>query len=154
MEYTVSRDVDADSGTVWAVIADVERMPAWTSTMTRVRVLDGGELRVGSRVRVEQPRLPTATWEVTELEPGRSYTWASPAPGLQSVAWHAVEPTRSGPEPGHARHPADRAARGRRDADGPADQALRRHRDRRDRGGGDASYVRTSVRCTLWWSSG
>ncbi|WP_328309768.1 SRPBCC family protein [Actinomycetospora sp. NBC_00405] len=96
MEYTVSRDVDADSGTVWAVIADVERMPAWTSTMTRVRVLDGGELRVGSRVRVEQPRLPTATWEVTELEPGRSYTWASPAPGLQSVAWHAVEPTGPG----------------------------------------------------------
>jgi hypothetical protein len=74
----------------------VERMPAWTSTMTRVRVLDGGELRVGARVRVEQPRLPTATWEVTELEPGRSYTWASPAPGLHSVAWHAVEPIGPG----------------------------------------------------------
>jgi uncharacterized protein YndB with AHSA1/START domain len=96
MEYTVSRDVDADSGTVWAVIADVERMPAWTPTMTRVRVLDGRDLRVGARVRVEQPRLPTATWEVTELEPGRSYTWASPAPGLRSVAWHGVEPVGAG----------------------------------------------------------
>jgi len=76
---------------VWAVIVDVERMPAWTSTMTRVRILDGGELRVGARVRVEQPWLPPATWEVTALEPGRSYTWASPAPGLHSVAWHTVE---------------------------------------------------------------
>ncbi|PVZ14815.1 SRPBCC family protein [Actinomycetospora cinnamomea] len=92
MEYTVSRDVGVDAGTVWAVIADVERMPTWTSTMTRVRLLDGGPLRVGARVRVEQPWLPPATWEVTELEPGRSFTWAAPAPGLRSVAWHAVEP--------------------------------------------------------------
>lgn len=95
MEYTVSRDVDADPGRIWAVIADVERMPAWTSTMTRVRLLDG-PLRVGARARVEQPWLPPATWEVTELEPGRSYTWAAPAPGLRSVAWHTVDPVAPG----------------------------------------------------------
>lgn len=98
MEYTVSRDVDAGADTVWAVMADVERMPTWTSTMRRVR-LDGDALRVGARVRIEQPRLPPATWEVTELEPGRSYTWASPAPGLHSAAWHTVEPQ----EPGRSR---------------------------------------------------
>ncbi|MDD7967860.1 SRPBCC family protein [Actinomycetospora lemnae] len=92
MEYTVAREVDAGADTVWAVMADVERMPTWTSTMRRVRVVDGDTLRVGTRVRVEQPRLPPATWEVTELEPGRSFTWAAPAPGLHSVAWHAVEP--------------------------------------------------------------
>lgn len=96
MEYTVSREVDADAATVWAVIADVERMPAWTPTMRRVQVLDGGALRLGARVRVEQPRLPPATWEVTELAPGRSFTWASPAPGLHSVAWHTVEPVGDG----------------------------------------------------------
>jgi hypothetical protein len=33
---------------------------------------------------------------VTELQPGRSYTWASPAPGLTSVAWHTVEPVGEG----------------------------------------------------------
>jgi uncharacterized membrane protein len=96
VEYTVSRDTDADADTVWGVIADVERMPAWTPTMTRVEILDGGTLQVGARVRVEQPWLPPATWEVTDLQPGRSYTWASPAPGLHSVAWHTVEPVGPG----------------------------------------------------------
>jgi uncharacterized membrane protein len=96
VEYTVGRDVDAPVEKVWAVIADVERMPAWTSTMRRVRILDGTTLAVGTRVRVDQPRLPPATWEVTELRPGRSYTWASPAPGLGSVAWHTVEPLGEG----------------------------------------------------------
>jgi uncharacterized membrane protein len=96
VEYVVSRDVAAGVEKVWPVIADVERMPAWTSTMRRVRILDGTTLAIGARVRVEQPRLPPATWEVTELEPGRSYTWASPAPGMASVAWHTVEPAGDG----------------------------------------------------------
>ncbi|MHC1559347.1 SRPBCC family protein [Actinomycetospora sp. C-140] len=96
MEYTVSRHVDTPADAVWAVIADVERMPEWTPTVRRVRVVEGTTLAVGARFRVEQPRLPPATWEVTELEPGRSYTWSSPAPGLQSVAWHQVEPTGEG----------------------------------------------------------
>jgi uncharacterized protein YndB with AHSA1/START domain len=96
VEYAVSREVDVDADRVWAVLVDVERMPTWTSTMTSVRVLDGGPLRVGARVRVEQPWLPPATWEVTEVAPGRSFTWAAPAPGLHSVAWHAVEPVGDG----------------------------------------------------------
>jgi uncharacterized membrane protein len=96
VEYTVTRVVDADADRVWAVIADVERMPAWTSTMRRVEIIDGGTLAVGARVRIEQPWLPPATWEVTDLQPGRSYTWASPAPGLHSLAWHAVEPLGPG----------------------------------------------------------
>ncbi|GLZ48791.1 hypothetical protein Acsp06_49760 [Actinomycetospora sp. NBRC 106375] len=96
MEYTVSRHVEAGADAVWAVIADVERMPQWTPTVRRVRIVEGTTLAVGARFRVEQPRLPPATWEVTEVVPGRSFTWSSPAPGLQSVAWHAVEPTGEG----------------------------------------------------------
>jgi uncharacterized membrane protein len=96
VEYTVSRDVDAGADRVWAVVADVERMPTWTSSMRRVRVLDGTALAVGSRVRIEQPWLPPATWQVTELEPGRSYTWESPATGLHSTAWHTVDPLGEG----------------------------------------------------------
>jgi uncharacterized membrane protein len=96
VEYTVSRDVDAGADRVWAVVADVERMPTWTSSMRRVRVLDGTALAVGTRVRIEQPWLPPATWQVTELEPGRSYTWESPATGLHSTAWHTVDPLGEG----------------------------------------------------------
>jgi hypothetical protein len=35
-------------------------------------------------------------WKVTAIEPGRSFTWISVAPGLRVVGDHAVEPTISG----------------------------------------------------------
>jgi len=52
MRYTVSADIAAPAERVWAVLSDVERMPAWTSSMTSVERLDPGPLRVGSSVRI------------------------------------------------------------------------------------------------------
>ena len=72
-------------------MADVERWPEWTASVKRVERLDEGPLRVGSRVRIRQPRLPLAVWTVTALEPGRFFEWRSPVPGLLSVGDHRVD---------------------------------------------------------------
>jgi uncharacterized protein YndB with AHSA1/START domain len=96
MEYRTSVLIAAPPERVWEVLLDVERWPEWTPSMTRVQRLDEGELRVGSRARVKQPRLPPGSWTVTELEPGRSFTWRSRSGGVTSEGVHGVEPSAEG----------------------------------------------------------
>ena len=51
---------------------------------------------VDSQTRLQQRRLPTAVWTVTELNEGSSYTWQSSSPGVTVTAAHAVEPHPDG----------------------------------------------------------
>ena len=74
------------------MVVDVERWPERIPTVDAVERLDAGPLAVGSRTRLEQPRLPTAVWIVTELVDGSSYTWESTSPGVTVTAGHLVEP--------------------------------------------------------------
>lgn len=81
---------------VWAVVVDVERWPERIPTVDAVERLDAGPLAVGSRTRLQQPRLPTAVWTVIELTDGSSYTWESRSPGFTVTATHVVEPDPGG----------------------------------------------------------
>src|SRR5688500_19214568 len=79
-------DVEAPVERVWEVLREVERWPEWAPTVTSVQRLDDGSLVVGSRVRVEQPRIPPTEYVVTELEPSRSFTWVPTGPGVRTTA--------------------------------------------------------------------
>jgi uncharacterized membrane protein len=96
MEYSVTTTVAAPATTVWTILQDVEGWPTFTKSVTSVRWKDGGTMTVGCKARVKQPRFPTATWTVTEVVPGRSFTWVSPAVGLHSTGFHEVEPGPDG----------------------------------------------------------
>jgi uncharacterized membrane protein len=96
VEQSTRIDVEAPVEQVWEVLIDVERWPEWATTVTSVRRVDDGPLAVGSRVRVEQPRIPPTEYAVTELEPSRSFTWAASAPGVRTTARHMLEDLGSG----------------------------------------------------------
>ena len=94
--FSIATDVAAPAARVWQVMSDVERWHEWTPSIASVRWLDRGRLAVGARAVIRQPKFPPALWKVTAVDPGRSFTWASTAPGFRAVGHHAVEPTAAG----------------------------------------------------------
>ena len=90
MRFETTVKIDAPQDAVWNTLVDVERWPEWTASMTEVKRVDGEVLAPGSRVRVKQPRMPALMWEVTELAPGRSFTWRSTSPGVTTVGSHLL----------------------------------------------------------------
>jgi uncharacterized membrane protein len=91
-DFQIEVEIDAPADATWAVMRDVERWPEWTPTVTSVRLLDDGPLRVGSRAVIRQPKLPPAKWRVTELDDGsRRFTWCNGGPGVLVTARHSVD---------------------------------------------------------------
>ena len=86
MEQSTTIDIDAPPERVWEVLSDVEAWSEWTPTVTSVRRLDEGPFRTGSRAKIQQPRIPENEYVVTELEPGRSFTWVATSPGCSRPA--------------------------------------------------------------------
>ena len=95
-DFTITVEIPAPPPLVWSVIADVECWPQWTASVSRVRQLSPAPLQIGSRVRIHQPKLPSAFWRVIELNPGANFTWVSRAPGVRVTARHAAEAVANG----------------------------------------------------------
>jgi uncharacterized membrane protein len=96
VEQSTRIDVEARVERVRELLREVERWPEWAPTVTSVRRLDDGPLAVGSRVRVEQPRIPPTEYVVTEPEPSRSLTWVDTGPGVRTTARHLLEALGTG----------------------------------------------------------
>ena len=94
--FSITTDIAAPAERVWRVMSETDRWHEWTPSVIRIRRLGRGPLGVGSRALIRQPKFPPALWKITAIEPGRSFTWVSGAPGLRVIARHSVEPTATG----------------------------------------------------------
>ena len=94
--FEISVEIDSPPKRVWEVMTEVELWPEWTESVQKVKRLDSGPFRVGSRARIKQPKFLPAVWEVTEMDPGRSFTWVTRSPGMVARGRHRVEPTAKG----------------------------------------------------------
>ena len=95
-EFRVTVEIAAPPERVWPAIRDVERWHEWTASITSIRRLDDGPLREGSRAVVQQPKLPSNTFEVTKLEANRGFTWETKSAGLRGAGHHWIEPIDGG----------------------------------------------------------
>ena len=96
MEFQIDVDIEAPADIVWDVMSDGERWPEWTASVTSVKRLDKGPLRIGSSALIRQPKFPPARWVVTELLPRKSFTWKSGLPFLWVYGQHSVQPIGTG----------------------------------------------------------
>src|SRR5262245_23986051 len=94
--FSTTVDINAPLDRVFAVMADVERWPEWTPSVTKIVRLDKGPLLPGSRMRIHQPKLLPAYWRVVAIDPQRGFTSVSGAPGMRVTAVHAIEPRPNG----------------------------------------------------------
>ena len=96
MEDETTVTIAASPEAVWAVLTDVESMPELTESMTSVEKLDPGPLRVGTRVRIRQPKFPPAVWTVTEYVDNQRFVWEATGPGVRTTGTHEVAPADGG----------------------------------------------------------
>ena len=85
-----SIEIDAPAQLVVGLFSDVERWPEWTEVGDLPDRQHGANLAVGRRFSIKQPGMPKLIWTVTELDPGRSWTWVQTAPGAVTSAHHEV----------------------------------------------------------------
>lgn len=88
--------ISAPPERVWALTEDVEGWPQLTPTMTSVTRTGSGPFGVGSTARVAQPRLPAATWTVTELDPPHRFVWETRRNGVVITGGHEIVPVEGG----------------------------------------------------------
>lgn len=94
MRHEVTLSVAAPPEVVWRTIAELERWPEWTPTVTAIDASNADGLRVGDTAKVVQPGQRDRLWTVTEVTEGESFVWEATDPGgLRLRAGHAAKAT-------------------------------------------------------------
>jgi len=96
VQRSLTIDVPADK--VYDAFVDLGRWLEWNPHFREVKPLSEGPLAAGSKARVALKLSPFASvWEVTELNPGRSFAWTSSSlPGLRLAFDHIAESADGG----------------------------------------------------------
>jgi carbon monoxide dehydrogenase subunit G len=99
-ELSVSREVSVSPEALWELITDLDRSPNVISAVTSVERLDDG-IGFGVGTKWQETRLmfgreAVEVLEVTDLDPGRSYTVETDSGGAHYRSVISVEPAPAG----------------------------------------------------------
>jgi hypothetical protein len=97
-QFQRKEGIGASIHRVWSILADVERWPEWTASVTRIEELDSRQLRRGSRVCIHQPGLRPTVWVVTAWEPERRFVWEAAGLGITVIGSHVLNACEEGCE--------------------------------------------------------
>jgi uncharacterized membrane protein len=91
MRFEKSIDIDAPQQRVWDVLSDIEAWPQRIETVDVVELLTPAPIKKGSRVRLQQPKLPEGTWDITVWDAPTYFEWVQKSGGISNVAGHRVD---------------------------------------------------------------
>jgi uncharacterized membrane protein len=96
MRFETSIDIAAPQQRVWDVVSDIERWPERVETVETVEPLTPRPFGKGSRVRLKQPKLPEAIWDITVWDAPSRFEWIQKTTGMSLVASHIVDAVAEG----------------------------------------------------------
>jgi hypothetical protein len=91
MRFEESIDIDVGQQRVWEVLSDIEAWPRRVKTVDVAELLTPPPVTKGSRVRLQQPKLPEGTWDITVWDAPSYFEMRQKSGGVTSVAGHRVE---------------------------------------------------------------
>jgi uncharacterized membrane protein len=92
MDFEMAVVIEAPPERVWSTLADLERWPEWSDSITSVERLNGQLLTVGATVRIKQPHMAALVWEVREIETGQAFSWSNMTLGVTTLGTHRIRP--------------------------------------------------------------
>ena len=93
-KYKISKtiNVNARPEIIFKILAEIGNWNLWTKSIKSITLLNKNILEKGTKVKIVQPKLLPITWEVTEIEKDKSFTWVTNSLGLRMTAKHIIEP--------------------------------------------------------------
>lgn len=91
MRFEKSIEIDAPQQRVWGVLSDIEAWPQRIETVDVVELLTPAPIAKGSRVRLQQPKLPEGSWDITVWQAPSYFEWTQKSAGMSTVAGHRVD---------------------------------------------------------------
>ena len=91
MRFEKSIEIDAPQPRVWDVLSDLEAWPQRIETVETIELLTPAPITKGSQVRLQQPKLPEGTWDITAWDAPTYFEWTQKMGRSTSVAGHRVE---------------------------------------------------------------
>ena len=91
MSFLLARESSLSVDALWERVRRVDEWPQRTASITSAHIVGDGPLVLGSRIVINQPGAPEATWTVTEYTEGNSFVYEMHRAGLVTTAHHVVE---------------------------------------------------------------
>ena len=98
-QFTLTKRIAAPPAAVFAVVADVERLPSRIPEIKSVELLTPGPVGVGTKIketRVMFGKEASETFEVVEFDPGRRLTLVAVSCGAEYRCEHRFVPDAGG----------------------------------------------------------
>ena len=83
--------VNAKPEIIFKILTGVANWNLWTKSVKSITLLNKNSFDKGTKVKVVQPKLLPITWEITEIEKDKSFTWVSNPIGLKMTAKHIIK---------------------------------------------------------------
>ena len=93
-KYRISKTINVNAGPeiIFKILTEIGNWSLWTKSVKSIKLINKNIFEKGTKVKISQPKLLPTTWEVTEIQKDRSFTWVTNSPGLRMTAKHIIEP--------------------------------------------------------------